>query len=336
MGCENPTSKEDVDIIMSSGTISDLHVTKISPPEIQNEGCEEMPSDLKFSLKSKLRIQGGKNSRFTEITTEEFDLAFNHNYFADEIYNLYKPKLDLIKYEPDVAFQNLNPIKVIDGENNTQYYRGGFNAKGQAHGHGIWVKDFNIYVGNFKNDNFEGTGLFINEQGDYYFGQWKNGVYDGYGSLIVGKKLAYRGFFKNGKKEGFGEEKTQEGEYYNGAFYAGEKSGKGEYHFPDGTNYKGYFRNSKYNGFGNMEINKDEYVIGPFKEGKLDGDMKLGLGEGERFEGSYINDMKMGQGRYSWKDGKNYKGFWNQDNAIGTGVYTDPKVGTPENIIISS
>ena len=38
-------------------------------------------------------------------------------------------------------------------------------------------------------------GLFINEQGDYYFGEWKNSLYDGFGSLIVGKKLAYRGFF---------------------------------------------------------------------------------------------------------------------------------------------
>jgi hypothetical protein len=37
--------------------------------------------------------------------------------------------------------------------------------KGLAHGRGIWIKDFNIYIGSFKNDNFNGTGVFINEQG---------------------------------------------------------------------------------------------------------------------------------------------------------------------------
>ena len=335
MGCENPTSKEDVDIIMSSGSISDLHITTIPPPEIQNEGCDSLPSELKFLLRSKLRNQGGRNIKFNEITTEEFDLAFNHNYFANEIYNLYKPKLDLIKYEQDVNYQNLNPIKVIDGENYTQYYKGGFNNKGQAHGKGIWIKDFNIYIGNFKNDNFDGTGLFINEQGDYYFGQWKNGTYDGYGSLIIGKKLAYRGFFKNGKKEGFGEEKSPEGDHYNGAFYDGEKNGKGEYLYNNGTNYQGYFRNSKYSGFGNIQLNNDEYIIGGFKDGKLDGKENIGLGKGIKFEGDFVNDMKSGMGRYTWEDGKSYKGYWKEDNAIGTGIYNEPKMKKEENIFIS-
>ena len=87
----------------------------------------------------------------------------------------------------------------MDGENNTQYYNFNFssNDKGQVHGWGIWIKDFNIYIGNFKNDNVNGTGVFINEQGDYYLGKWKKFLM---WSLIVVKKLAYRAFFKNGKK----------------------------------------------------------------------------------------------------------------------------------------
>ena len=38
MGCENPTSKEDLDIILTKGTIGDLRITKISLPEIINKG----------------------------------------------------------------------------------------------------------------------------------------------------------------------------------------------------------------------------------------------------------------------------------------------------------
>ena len=46
--------------------------------------------------------------------------------------------------------------------------------------------------------------------------------------------------------------------------------------------------------------------------------------------------MKNGEGRYTWKDGKSYVGYWKDDNAFGKGVYTDPKVGQQgENIIIS-
>ena len=336
MGCENQTNREDLEIITSSGTIGDLRVTKVPPPEVVNSGYNYIPLELKQLLKAKLIKQGGLNTKFIEISTEEFDLVFNRNFFANEIYNLYKPKLELIKYEQDVLYRNINPIKITANDNSIQYYRGGFNKKGQTHGYGIWIKDFNIYIGNFKNDEFDGTGLFINEQGDYYFGQWKNGNYDGYGNLIVGKKLVYRGFFKNGKKEGFGEEKSLEGDYYNGAFYEGEKNGKGEYLFPDGTNYQGYFRNSKYSGHGNINLGSGEFVVGEFKEGKLDGEINMGLGDGTFFAGNFQDDMKTGEGRYTWKDGKSYSGYWKDDFAFGTGIYTDPDKGEQgENIIIS-
>ena len=336
MGCENQPSQEDLDIITSSGTIGDLKITTVPPPEIENDGCTYITFELSSLLKEKFRKQGAANIKFKEISTEEFDLAFNHNYFANDIYNLYKTKLDLIKYEEDIFFQNVNPIKITDTEKNVQYYQGGFNSKGQAQGRGIWIKDFNIYIGNFKDDEFSGTGLFINEQGDYYFGQWKNGNYDGYGTLVVGKKLAYRGFFKNGKKEGFGEEKSPEGDYYNGAFFEGEKNGKGEYLFSDGTNYQGYFRNSKYSGFGNIDLGNGEYVTGKFKEGKLNGEGNLGLGDGTLFEGNFNDDMKNGEGKYTWKDGKSYVGYWKDDNAFGQGIYFDPKAEKQEeNIIIS-
>ena len=333
MGCENPTSKEDLDIILTKGTIGDLRITKIPPPEIINEGYDFITPELNILLKKKFRKQGIK-IKFNEITVEEFDLAFNHNYFANEIYNLYKSKLDLIKYEEDIYYKNINPIKIIDNENNIQYFKGGFNIQGQAHGFGIWIKDFNIYIWNFKNDEFDGTGLFINSQGDYYFGQWKNNNYDGYGSLIVGKKLIYRGFFKKGKKEGFGEEKSLEGDYYNGAFYEGEKNGKGEYLYSDGTNYQGYFRNNKYDGFGNINLGKGENIKGEFKEGKLDGEGNLNFADGTNFKGSFTQDMKTGEGKYTWKNGQSYTGYWKDDNAFGTGIYSGPDK-KEENILIS-
>ena len=41
-----------------------------------------------------------------------------------------------------------------------------------------------------------------------------------------------------------------------------------------------------------------------------------------------------GKGTYFWEDGKVYSGYWNENNACGTGVYHDPNAGGNENIII--
>lgn len=332
MGCQNLTEKTDLDLITSSEGIGDLKITTVPPSEIQNEGCQVFPLDLNNALKKKLRKLNGK---YSEISIEEFNSALNRNYFANNIINLYSSKINIIPYEEDVYYKDLNPIKVIDNENCIQYYKGGFNRKGQCHGQGIWVKDFNVYIGNFKNDEFDGTGLFITEQGDYYFGQWKNSQYNGYGSIIVSQKLVYRGFFKNGKKEGFGEEKYPDGDYYDGAFYNGEKNGRGTYLFSDGTNYDGYFKNSNYNGYGKLKWGGGDKIKGDFKDGKLDGQGNFWWGDGAKFSGNFIDDKKTGRGTYVWNDGKMYTGYWKDNNACGTGIYKDPYIGGNENIIIN-
>lgn len=334
MGCQFPSSKVDLDLITSSGGISDLKISKIPPLEVENEGCQYIPFDLKNSLKSKIRKKCGINANIIEISIEEFNTALNRNYYANDILTMYEPKMNLIPYEEDVFYKDLNPVKVNDNEGSVQYYKGGFNKKGQCHGKGIWIKDFNIYYGNFKNDEFDGTGLFITEQGDYYFGQWKNSQYNGYGSIIASKKLVYRGFFKNGKKEGFGEEAYPDGDYYDGAFCNGEKNGRGTYVFSDGSNYKGYFKNSKYNGYGNLKWGGGDKIKGDFKDGKLDGQGNFNWVDGSKFDGNFIDDKKAGKGTYFWGDGKSYTGYWNNDSACGTGIYNDPNTGGNEKIII--
>ena len=334
MGCQNPADKTDLEIVTSSGGIGDLKISKVPPPEIQNEGCRYIPAELNYALKMKLHKLCGIKAKYYEISVEEFFSALNRNYFAKDIIKMYETKIDLIEYEEDVYYKDMNPVKVIDNENGTQYYYGGYNKKGQCHGKGIWVKDFNIYIGNFKNDAFDGTGLFITEQGDYYFGQWKNSEYNGYGSLIVGQKLVYRGFFKNGKKEGFGEETYPDGDYYDGAFYDGEKNGRGNYLFSDGSDYTGYFRNSKYNGYGRLNWRHGDKMKGDFRDGKLDGQGQFAWTDGSQFVGEFIDDKKMGRGTYVWQDGKIYSGYWNDNNACGTGIYNDPNIGGNEDIII--
>ena len=41
-------------------------------------------------------------------------------------------------------------IRVLDLDGGSQYYQGGYNSKGECHGKGIWIRDYDIYIGNFR------------------------------------------------------------------------------------------------------------------------------------------------------------------------------------------
>ena len=77
-----------------------------------------------------------------------------------------------------------------------QYYQGSFDSEGKAHGKGIWIKNSNIYFGNFSNDKFNGKGLFINTKGNYYFGEWKDNKIEGKGEFIIDSIETYKGNLK--------------------------------------------------------------------------------------------------------------------------------------------
>lgn len=333
MGCEYPNHLGDNDLFTSKA--ENMQINGMSLPENEIiQSSSTIPLDLKNAIKFKLSKQSLINPKFFEISDEEFMSIFNRNELAQEIIKLYSPQLDQIEYEIDVKYKDISPIKVLDPEGGIQYYKGNFNKQGQCHGKGIWIKDYNIYMGNFRNDEFYGTGLFINEQGYYYFGQWKNSQCNGYGSLMMDQKLVYQGNFKNCKKEGYGEERYPDGDLYKGAFYDGQKNGKGQYVFADGSRYDGNFRNSKYNGFGQLSFVDGNSIRGDFKDGKLNGEGDITWVDGSKFVGNFVDGIKNGEGTYVWNDGKSYKGIWSDNSACGTGLLKDPNNGTQESIVI--
>ena len=332
MGCECPGRTDDKDLLTSRD--NEVIKSRVSFPEDEEIENETINPELKKAINSKLRRNRLVPPKFFEISEEEFSSLINRNCFAEEIIKLYNPQIEQIEYENDVKYKDINPIKVLDPEGGIQYYKGGFNKNGQCHGKGIWIKDYDIYIGNFRNDEFYGIGLFITEQGNYYFGQWKNSQCNGYGSLMMDKKLVYQGNFKNSKKEGYGEERYPDGDMYKGAFYEGQKSGRGQYIFADGSRYDGNFKDSKYNGFGQITFMNGNSIRGDFKNGKLNGEGDFTWVDGTKFVGNFIDNRKNGEGMYVWQDGKSYKGFWNENNAYGTGLLKDPYKRTQESITI--
>ena len=329
MGCQYPSNIEDNDLYSSK------EENKFNIPENEEILFSSLPKELNRAIKYKFGNKDFNNPKFFEISEEEFTSVLNRNIYAEEIIKLYSPQLEEIEYELDVKYKDICPIKVLDPEGGTQYYKGGFNAQGQCHGRGIWVKDYNIYIGNFRNDEFFGIGLYITEQGYYYFGHWKNSQCNGFGSLMMDKKLVYQGNFNNSKKEGYGEERYPDGDIYKGSFYDGQKNGRGAYIFLDGSRYDGNFKNSKFNGFGQLNFAEGNSIRGEFKDGKLDGKGDLTWTDGSKFVGNFRNGKKSGEGTFIWNNGKSYKGHWNENNAYGNGILKDSNVGTQESIVIS-
>jgi hypothetical protein len=68
------------------------------------------------------------------------------------------------------------------------------------------------YVGQFRDNNFDGTGTLINADGTKYIGEFRDGRIDGQGTRIFPNKTKFIGEFRNGSPYG-------EGTYYgaNGA-----------------------------------------------------------------------------------------------------------------------
>lgn len=54
-------------------------------------------------------------------------------------------------------------------------------------------------MGYWDNDTFEGIGVFVYENCDYYFGEWKNGVQNGIGVMIVNDEIESCGIWDSGE-----------------------------------------------------------------------------------------------------------------------------------------
>ena len=254
------------------------------------------------------------------ISNEEFENQLKNKPKYYLIMNQLKDKIHQISFDsPD--YQNICPFKITnvsDGE--TQYYKGSFNYRGECTGEGIWLNNYNIYYGNFRDDTFNGEGMFMNTRGDYYFGEWENGVPNGHGFIVFNGMKAYEGEFRDGKKCGKGKEVFPDGDYYEGEFMNGFREGKGRYNYAGGAFYEGTMKNSKFDGDGTFYWSNGQKYTGKFNNGKMNGYGTFNWNDGSSFTGYYSNNIKQGEGEYKWGNGSTLQGNWinNQPNGNST------------------
>jgi len=134
------------------------------------------------------------------------------------------------------------------------------------------------YIGEFKNDNFDGHGMYFDSSEDSrHTGEFKNGIPNGYGVTQFGPRAKYpnshyEGQYKNGIYEGFG--KLSFGT--TGA-YAGNK-------------YVGYFINGKFGGQGKYSWPGIGYYAGAFKDNYREGKGTFVFEDGTVFNGVWVDD----------------------------------------------
>ena len=152
-------------------------------------------------------------------------------------------------------------------------------------------QDGDEYLGEWKDNQFNGKGAWTSADGGKYSGQFKDGTMHGQGTLISAQRDKYVGKFKNGKKHG-----------------------KGSYSWINGDKYLGEYKDNNEHGKGTFtwENNGDKY-IGEWKNGYANGQGTMFFGDGDKYLGEWKDSQFNGQGTFTYADGRIEEGIF-KDN----------------------
>ncbi|CDW71378.1 UNKNOWN [Stylonychia lemnae] len=176
---------------------------------------------------------------------------------------------------------------------------------------------------------------FMGESMDIYVGQWRNGETSGYGVYTANSGQKYEGTWKHSCKHGKGTETFPNGDVYVGNYKGGYPQGQGKMMHKDGSIYEGNFDRGVKLGKGRWykTVKKDDYIqkkkikidyvyIGDFQNNKKNGYGVFTWGQISTYEGQFSNDHRHGFGVCQWYDGSKYEGEWRQGVQYGKGKLT--------------
>lgn len=256
-----------------------------------------------------------------EISTKDFNDKILSNDKIEAALEENKAKLVGFNYEGKEIEYQMKPLKIVDNDKNeTQYYYGSWNAKGELCGKGTLIGNMGLYKGTFENNKFNGKGILINPEGNYYIGDFIDGKSEGKGKLVIKDGLTYDGEFKGQLKNGMGVEKTED-ETYTGTFKDGKKEGAGKVVFKEGDAYEGGFKDGVFEGEGEYRWKDNRMYRGEFLKGEMNGKGIYKFSDGSVYSGNYVNGIKMGHGLYIWSDEKKFEGNWVNNQPHGTCIY---------------
>ena len=124
------------------------------------------------------------------------------------------------------------------------------------------------YIGELKDGERDGKGIYYYNAGDRYEGDFKKGLFDGKGVFYCNNGDKYVGEMKNGICDGKGILYFKSGSKYDGEFKNDKREGKGIYYYNNGDRYEGEWKNDKREGNGIMYYYNDDREMGDYIDGK--------------------------------------------------------------------
>lgn len=167
-------------------------------------------------------------------------------------------------------------------------FRGTDGSGGSINGDKIKFKDGSVYEGGIRFLDFEGEGVYTDENGNEFSGSFSGGKLEGGATVKYADGGSFAGNFARGLAEGYGERVYADGSSYKGYFSGGVKSGYGEFEYADGSSYKGYFANDMRHGEGEYRFAGGDTYTGEFENNVINGFGTYFFSSGRVFTGEFV------------------------------------------------
>ena len=122
--------------------------------------------------------------------------------------------------------------------------------KKEGYAKDVYYGEFEVVTQNPKTIKRHGRGIMFYKKGNAenmikYVGDWKDDKFDGSGILELYGGAKYDGEWSQGKREGKGVERTENNSIYNGYWRANKRHGFGKYKDSNSFTYKGNYKRGK-------------------------------------------------------------------------------------------
>lgn len=213
-------------------------------------------------------------------------------------------------------------------------------------GLGKQLKDYAVYVGEFRDGKMHGQGKLTYHNGGEYVGEFCDGKMSGAGR----EHFSDGNYFKGQYSDGAPVEGTIfffDGIVYHGKVnYQPAPSGEGEMLFPNGIRkiavgfkrydggtsltdadamrYVGKFALNSYDGYGELTFRDGCVYRGNFHVGNIHGCGVFFFADGRKYAGEFYYGKRHGNGKETYPDGSYYEGEFRDDVREGYGVLRLP------------
>ncbi|MFJ1366978.1 AHH domain-containing protein [Capnocytophaga canimorsus] len=209
----------------------------------------------------------------------------------------------------------INHSDIVSVGTNEQYI--GNTKEELFEGYGVYIKGSDIYIGNFHKGQPHGHLTLYRNKKIYYTGSWNLGLFHGKGTFYKEDGTVKIGEWEHGElTQTFVDSKLSNG-HYKGYVKNTYPDGLGVMKYNNGNEFQGSWKQGNYHGLGLLLQDQDS-IFGYWNEGKLTGDA-LYKTSSFIYDGGFVDNIPTGIGCLISSDGNYYSGSWIDGKRNGIG-----------------